>query len=653
MIILSIIFFTVAMPLQSLIALRRLVYWSRIGFLVLIFSTFLSINNISVPLWAINGANTTDLSLFNGLSQSTLISGSIETLIIFIGGVLLAPAFSTLFSRFSSNYLIDLGGQETNTGLEAPIEYIIFTLCTVLGGIILCSSTDALTLLLGLELQSYSVYVIAAQYRGVEPSEAAGIKYYLLGALASALVLLGLGILYAVTGSTSFYTISSLILSTSELSETLLSSGGLSLSNNLLGSEPIAPLGNIVTLGFSLILIGLIWKIAGAPLHNWSMDVYDAVPTKSASWLAIVPKIAIITLIAELIIRNEGSVFAGATPLLFSPSEISSLADVNTLPWPLLSPGLSEAENILQSSLLNGSTKLILLVAMLSMIIGSVAAINQPLTKRLLAYSSVGQLGFILLAIGTCTVHGYSAFILYLSQYTLTTAGIWISLIIAGYYLVEGPLLGSHPNMVKGVNGLIKQNDFNVSNFSPKLLNTTNKYEMANYLPVIKYPFEIRSVTGLQGLHNENVFIATAMTLFLLSTAGIPPMIGFFAKLEAISAALRSGLVVLSIVAVISSLISASYYIRVIKSIWFSSVTDDEGLVNPEKTLLSEPSSSSSTILALGSLDRHGTKQSVNSSPTYINALIIAIITTIITLFVLQGSVILTWCRLASVNICT
>jgi NADH-ubiquinone oxidoreductase chain 2 len=165
------------------------------------------------------------------------------------------------------------------------------------------------------------------------------------------------------------------------------------------------------------------------------------------------------------------------------------------------------------------------------MIIGSIGALTQPLIKRVLAYSSVGQLGFILLGITTSSI---DSAIFYLVQYTITNTGIWLCLLVSS--LFTSPL--------KAISSLKKQN--------------IDSYDLSN---------EVHTIKELQGLHSNNVFLSLAFAMLLLSTAGVPPMVGFFAKLDVLSASLNAGFLFLSIIAIITSLISATYYLIIIRAI--------------------------------------------------------------------------------------
>ena len=542
----SILYITVAISLQSLTTLR----WSRIGCVSLIVSLLLLLETTNLIYLNTLTYNSgfASLSLYNGLMHKNQITSTMDALILSTG-IILIHFYS---SRWNSSSIPHFAIKESNQREEGKMQSsrILFYLCTILGSSVLLGSSDLLILLLGVELQSYSLYLIAtSSSQGKEElkeaSEAAGLKYYLLGALASSLIVLGIGLLYASLGSTNIYTISILIQSSSELG------GHLTIG-----------------LGILFILIGFIWKFGGAPLHSWAIDVYDAVPTRSASWLAIVPKIALITITCELILSFKEASFV--------PLDWKNLFNINP---------------ILQVTGIQVIT-LILFVSFMSMVIGAIGALTQPLIKRLFAYSSVSQLGFVLLGLG---IQANETSLFYLLQYTLVNTGLWLCLLTVPSFRKSGLFIKSS--------------------------NPLNSNSNSSSLFQIQRIKEIRTIKELQGIHISNVFLSIAFTLLLFSTAGIPPMSGFFAKFEVLSSSLNKGWLGLSLIAITASLISATYYIKVIRAMWFTSEIkpslEQKGLTCNNQTFL--PS-----ILALP----------------------LSIITLASSLFLLQGSVILTWCKL-------
>ena len=633
------------------------------------------------------------IPLYNGLMKTSYISNAVDLLLLLMGAFLMSPyqyinkkatttanfpqVWASLLTKnqllANKKHLIPMtlnsineeinegaryageGAQQSDYNDEYQYvqrneqnEYILLSLCTLLGSVILVGSNDMLPLLLGIELQSYSLYIIAStshfsnDYGSLtigrfspfknksihEPSEAAGLKYYLLGALASALILLGMAILYAATGSTNFISIS----------DTFVLNGYIETDNSLLYLGPHSntsegrvtdtlptttsfPLASL--LGLLLIGIGIIWKFAGAPLHNWAIDVYDALPTFKAAWLAIIPKIALLAIMGDLVLlQGPLSLFSG----YFVDEENASIK--GSIP----DSGAVNIGNIVEwdwaLKATNGGIQLILLVSILSMIIGAVGALTQPLIKRLLAYSSIGQLGFILLGMSIEHIGAMAPWtVFYLSQYSITNAGIWLCLTVTPLFNSEigsASVMGVPASLQNGHNSL--------------------------KIPNLKINGEVRSITELQGIHESNIFIALAFTVFMFSLAGIPPMVGFFAKLEIISASLNSGYIFISVIAILSSLISASYYLRVVRSIFFSNYkstkTNSLGTVNfYEKEYPNTIETSTDWATGYpGSADVNIGLKNINI--TYTTALIISLITLIVVLFLLQANVIFIWCKL-------
>ena len=719
MLIILITTITVAIPLKSLSYTR----WARIGFVALLLTLFLIINLSSPVLGAATFKDTTfspvgAVPLYNGFMKTSYITNTMDLLLLLVGAFLLSSnlfSFTSLrplshgisavlkrtganinergFASFASleeNERLRLEENHNHIGESwkksetspSKNESILLALCTLLGSIILVGSNDILSLLLGIELQSYSLYILASTshfsemhtleveemnpshpfnseaskrkgdesgfYLGTgqqqkllnvpfishitpsftrksihEPSEAAGLKYYLLGALASALILLGIAILYAATGSTGFAAIKDMFMinGDQQLQRFLFTAPELEVIDDTLVSyfgQGTLSL-TFASIGLLLISIGIIWKFAGAPLHNWAVDVYDAIPTTKAAWLAIIPKIALLAIMGDLLLL----------PLLHSSS-----------PWLMLSTD----SNLYYFSETNGGTQLILLVSILSMIIGAVGALTQPLIKRLLAYSSIGQLGFILLGMSlehTGAMAPWTVF--YLSQYSITNAGIWLCLAVTPF---KTPALGSGAMLLAG-KSVIKTEVGDSQALGDTLSSIKNQTSISenkvNKIPYLKIDGEIRSITELQGLHEKNIFIALAFTIFMFSLAGIPPMIGFFAKLEIISASLNKGYVFISIIAIICSLISAAYYLKVVRYIFFS--TNDSSNAN----ITNNYNIKNVSLHRTEHYQNHSFKEDREQNQkniTYTAALIISLILIIVSLFLLQANVIFMWCKL-------
>ena len=346
--------------------------------------------------------------------------------------------------------------------------YPLFALLSAIGGCLLLASGDLVTFYLALELQSFAVYVLAALYRDNESATHSGLMYFLLGGLSSCLILLGFAVIYNQTGITN---IESLVMFISVMN-----------TDNLVINYSLA-------LGFTSVISGLMFKVTAAPFHNWGPDVYDGVPTIVTTWIAVVPKISLLMLFFTL-----------------SNGFINTLVIINDTTsydvWSIL----------LQIS------------SILSLIIGSIVGLAQQRIKRLLAYSTISHVGFMLLAISINTPEASSGFIFYLIQYTLT-AILSFSLISAINY------------------------DITILSRQPK---------------------DISLISELKGLQERNMPIAISLLVVLFSLAGVPPLIGFYGKLEVLSSAISGHYYFISIIAVLSSIISAAYYLNVIRVSWFN-----------------------------------------------------------------------------------
>ncbi len=338
-------------------------------------------------------------------------------------------------------------------------EFFFLILLSLVGILVLISSRNIISMYLGLELQSVCLYILASYRKYDIKSSEAGVKYFIIGALSSGILLYGLSVIYAFTNSTDFYEISKSI--------------NLSLQSN----ENFL----IINIGFVLILCGLFFKIAVVPFHMWAPDVYEGSPTSITAFFTTIPKIGVIAFLIK-----------------FLNTTFESYSDA----W----------------------FQILYLVSVISMILGSIAAVNQSNIKRLLAYSSISHMGFILIGILTANHIGIKSVQLYISIYMLNVLGIFTCILclknkINGYYLE------------------------NIKNFS--------------------------------GLLKKNPFLSFSFAILLFSLAGIPPLSGFFGKLYILISAIESKLYVLSVIAVLTSIISAFYYLRIIKVIFFDKPIND------------------------------------------------------------------------------
>ena len=351
---------------------------------------------------------------------------------------------SSIFVFISSNQFV----KDKNLH---KFEYPIIIMFSILGMFFMLSSNDLILFYLGLELQSLSLYVLASIDRDNIISSEAGIKYFVLSALSSGLLLYGCSLLYGFTGSTNFENIS-----------------------NSLTTQNI---GAIFAMVF--ILVGLAFKVSAVPFHMWTPDVYQGAPTSITNFFAVVPKAVGLAVIIRFM----------------------------DLPF----------KNILQEWQI-----IIVFISIASMILGSVAAIGQKNIKRLLAYSSISHMGYALAGVATGTGYGYTSTIIYITIYVIMNIGTFACL-----YLMK-------------VDG--------------------------------KYT---EKIDDLSGLSKQKPLLALSFLILFFSLAGIPPLGGFFAKFFVFMSVIESELYALAIIGLLTTVISAFYYLKVIKVIYF-----DETKVN-------------------------------------------------------------------------
>ena len=329
-------------------------------------------------------------------------------------------------------------------------EYPLLLLFSVLGMFFMISSNDLMSFYLGLELQSLALYILASIDRDNLKSNESGIKYFVLSALSSGLLLYGCSLLYGFTGSTNFEEI------------------------NL--KTEIENTGAIFAMVF--ILVGLGFKVSAVPFHMWTPDVYQGSPSSVTSFFAVVPKVAGMAILIRFV----------------------------QIPFEQL---IEQWKNIL------------VFMSLASMILGAVAAIGQTNIKRLIAYSSIGHIGYALAGISTGTVAGYSSSITYISIYVIMNLGVF------------------------GCIFLMKKDG--------------------------KYCEDIKDLAGIS---KQNPLLAISFLIIMFSLAGIPPLAGFFAKFYVFMSVIESGMYTLAIVGLLSTVISAFYYLRIIKIIYFDEIKD-------------------------------------------------------------------------------
>ena len=327
-------------------------------------------------------------------------------------------------------------------------EYPVLILFSVLGMSIMVSASDLLTLYVGLELQSLAAYVLASFQRTDTRSAEAGLKYFVLGALASGILLYGISLLYGFTGSTLF--------------------GGISQA---LGTDGVSQ-GELFGLVF--VLAGLAFKISAVPFHMWTPDVYEGAPTPVTAFFASAPKVAAMSLIVRVAVEGMGPA---------------------TESW----------------------RQIIIFMALASTILGGVAAIGQRNIKRLLAYSSINNVGFALVGLAAGTPEGVASVLFYMTVYIAMTLGAF--LVVQRMRDADG-----HP---------------------------------------------VETIASLAGLSRTRFGLAVAMAVFMFSLAGIPPLFGFWPKFLVFNAAVAANLTWLAAVAIATSVIGAFYYIMIVKLMFF------------------------------------------------------------------------------------
>ena len=347
-------------------------------------------------------------------------------------------------------------------GMER-FEYPVLIMLATLGMLMMISANDLMALYLGLELQSLALYVVAAFKRESLRSTEAGLKYFVLGALSSGMLLYGCSLIYGMTGTTNF----------SVLSTSLTSDGG------------DIQIGLVIGLVF--LISGLAFKVSAVPFHMWTPDVYEGAPTPVTAFFAVAPKIAAIALFLRVM--------------------MSPFCDL-----------IAEWQQV------------IIVISMASMVFGAFAAIWQDNIKRLMAYSSIGHMGYALVGLAAGTEEGMRGTIIYMTIYLVMNIGAFAVILN----------MRRTGNMVEGIN-------------------------------------------DLAGLSRSRPMMALAMGIFMFSLAGIPPLAGFFAKLYVFLAAINAELYALAIIGVLSSVVGAFYYLRIIKIMYFDAPVDElDNSVAPE-----------------------------------------------------------------------
>lgn len=365
------------------------------------------------------------------------------------GGSLVIDTFARfmkVLTLFGSAVAIVLSVNFMKTEKIERFEYPILVLLASAGMMIMISANDLVALYMGLELQSLALYVVAAIDRDKAKSSEAGLKYFVLGALSSGMLLYGASLIYGFTGSVSFPGIAAAVT-----------------------AEP----GLGLIFGLVFLIAGLAFKVSAVPFHMWTPDVYEGSPTPVAAFFAAAPKTAAMALFVRAMLA----------------------------PFPAILPDWQQ---------------ILVFISIASMVLGAFAAIGQTNIKRLLAYSSIGHMGYALIGLAAGSPEGVKSVVIYMTIYLIMTLGTF-----------------------------------------------------ACILAMRRKDGYVETISDLAGLARTNGLHAFFLAVFMFSLAGIPPLAGFFAKYFIFMAAIKANLVTLAVIGVLASVVGAVYYIRIVKIMYF------------------------------------------------------------------------------------
>jgi NADH-quinone oxidoreductase subunit N len=394
------------------------------------FVSWLACGLLAVDALFVWGFQMKPATTFEGLFAVNAFTTFVKTLILL--GSILAIAMSRTYMR-----------QEGIERFEFPVLIVLATL----GMLMMVSANDLIALYIGVELQSLALYVIAAIRRDSMRATEAGLKYFVLGALSSGMLLYGASLIYGFTGTTNFTVLSGVV-----------AAGTPSLG---------------LIFGIAFLSAGLAFKVSAVPFHMWTPDVYEGAPTPVTAFFAVAPKVAAIGLFVQAMITAF--------------------------------PGLVDQWR-----------QIIVFLSIMSMVLGAVAAIAQTNIKRLMAYSSIGHVGYALIGLAAGTVEGIQGVLIYLAIYLAMNVGTFVCIL-----------------SMRRKDGMVEE------------------------------------IADLAGLSRTRPRMALALAIFMFSLAGIPPLAGFFGKWYIFLAAIHAHLYGLAVVGVIASVVGAFYYLRIIKLMYF------------------------------------------------------------------------------------
>ncbi|MQB20627.1 NADH-quinone oxidoreductase subunit NuoN [Agrobacterium tumefaciens] len=405
------------------------------------------------------------IGVFSGDKSTNTVTGLAVALLVVVGlWIIFAPAsgeafggvyvadsfgnFMKILALIGSIVAMILAVGHSRVEPIGRFEYPVLLVLATLGILLMISANNLISLYMALELQSLALYVICAINRESLRSTEAGLKYFVLGALSSGMLLYGMSLIYGFTGNTGFQEIAAV----------------LSAETRSLG----------VVFGLVFVLAGLAFKISAVPFHMWTPDVYEGAPTPVTAFLAAAPKIGAMAIFVRVVVDAFQPVFAD---------------------W----------------------QQIVVFVSIASMLLGSFAAIGQKNIKRLMAYSSIGHMGYALVGLAAGNESGVAGVLIYMAVYMGMTLGTFACIL------------------------------------------AMRRKEVGN----------VENVDDLAGLSSTNPFMALVLTALMFSLAGIPPLAGFFAKYYVFLAAIEAKLYALAVIGVVASVVGAYYYLRIVKLMWF------------------------------------------------------------------------------------
>jgi NADH-quinone oxidoreductase subunit N len=425
---------------------------------------FLAVSVLGFLVFGVCGGNKTTPLITYGVilvlvAAAALILGDGRTLSGFNGMIVLNPyiAVVKLLILLGAALVLIISSEWLSRADHGIFEYPVLILLSILGMLVLVSSGSLLTIYMGIELMSLPLYVLASVQRDSLRSTEAGLKYFVLGSLASGMLLFGISMIYGFTGTLNLQSLSVIFAETAAMTEP---------------TQPMMISAGLLV-GLLLVVVGFSFKVSAVPFHMWTPDVYEGSPTPVTAFFAVAPKVAALAIFARVLMQSFGDLQAY---------------------W----------------------QQVIVFISIATMAVGALGAITQTSIKRLLAYSSIGHVGYALIGIAAGTEDGASALLIYLGLYIFMSVGAFACVL---------------------------------------LMRRKGEY--------------VEQISELSGLAQTRPMMAAAMAIFMFSMAGIPPMAGFFGKFYIFAAAVNSGLYGLAVIGVALSVIAAYYYLKVIKVMYF------------------------------------------------------------------------------------